>query len=172
MPLIKLGTIYFKTDAGRAEIATRSGKVDAVPRRLLIMVDGKKTVNDLGAYVRVGELVAALAYLEMQGLIESGQTPIHLLAPVAPGFAAPASDTEAPRAATCQQAFAKLRSDASGFVAERLGTSGAPISEAIERCKSPEELRRLLRGVEIFVSDKLDAQTAQTFARQFGKLLL
>jgi hypothetical protein len=135
------GTVYFKTDKGRAEVAGRSGQVNPAQRRILM-------------------------------LIESGGHEEVLPPPAAPGFAAPASATEAPRPATSVEEFAKVRGDAAAFVTDRLGAAGAPISGAIERCKSPEELRRLLRGVEAFVGQRLDAETAQSFARHFGKLLL
>ncbi|MBC7704475.1 MAG: hypothetical protein H7274_11115, partial [Rhodoferax sp.] len=80
------GTILAKTDNGRLEVAGRTGALSAVQRRLLILVDGKKSVNDLGAFVRVGELTGALYHLQDLGLI----TPIGELElvqpPVAPGF--------------------------------------------------------------------------------------
>ena len=65
-----------------------------------------------------------------------------------------------------------MRDDASRYVAQHLGVSGAPICDAIDRCKSPEELRRLLRGVEAFVGDKLSAATAHGIATDFGRLLM
>ncbi len=166
------GTIFSKTDSGRAEIATRSGLIDASQRRLLIMVDGKKTVNDLRAFVRAGELGRALEQLELHGLVESGEIDVLLELPAASGFIALANPAELPRAATSPLEFAKVRDAASRFVADHLGNPGAPICGAIDRCKSPDELRRLLRSVETFVGDRLDAATAQTFARHFGQLLL
>lgn len=166
------GTVYFKTDKGRAEVAGRSGQVNPAQRRILILIDGHKTVNDLSAFARAGELEPDLLHLRQLGLIESGEHEEVLPPPAAPGFAAPASATEAPRPATSVEEFAKVRGDAAAFVTDRLGAAGAPISGAIERCKSPEELRRLLRGVEAFVGQRLDAETANSFARHFGKLLL
>ena len=104
---MNLGTIYFKTSQGRLEVTARSGTLDARQRRLLIMVDGKKTVNELGAFVRVGELAAALERLLAYGLIESGLQEVDLLLPVAPGFSA-ASPGEVPRPATSWENFARL----------------------------------------------------------------
>ena len=166
------GTIYLKTDKGRSEVAGRSGLIDASQRRLLIMVDGKKTVNDLGAFVRVGELAGALDQLRLHGLVESAEVDVLLDLPAAPGFAAPANANALPRPATSPEEFARVRNEASQFVAHHLGNPGEPICGAIDRCKSPDELRRLLRSVETFVSDRLDAGTAQKFARHFGELLL
>ena len=166
------GAIYSKTDRGRAEVGARSGLIDASQRRLLIMVDGIKTVNDLRAFVRAGELAGALEQLELHGLVESGGVDVLLELPAASGFIALGSPADLPRAATSLLEFAKVRDAASRFVADHLGNPGAPICGAIDRCKSPDELRRLLRSVETFVGDRLDAETAQTFARHFGKLLL
>lgn len=162
---------YIKTDSGRAEFAERSRALSAVQRRVLIVVDGKKTFNDLGVFVRVGELEAALDHLLREGLIESTDdiAPLHM--PAAPGFAA-ANATESPRAATSPQQFEKVREDASRFVRDQLGGAGEPICEAIDRCHSPADLRKLLRGIEIFIGQRLSAETTQAFARHFGGLLL
>lgn len=162
---------YIKTDKGRAEMAGRSGALNALQRRVLILVDGKKTVNDLEAFVRVGELEAVMDFLLQEGMIESTGHMVLLQAPAAPGFAA-AEASEAPRAATDPEEFIKVRQQASIFVAENLGDSGEPICHAIDRCNSPAELRKLLRGVEIFIGQRLSVQTTQSFARHFGALLL
>jgi hypothetical protein len=165
------GVIYIKTDKGRTVVAERNVELSGLQRRLLIVVDGKKTVNDLGALVRAGELEGVLSVLLEHALIEPSGDVAILQAPSAPGFAA-APLNEPPRAATNPQAFAAVRDEASAFVRERLGAAGAPICEAIERCNSPAELRKLLRGVEIFIGDRLSAETTHAFARHFGALLL
>jgi hypothetical protein len=169
--MIDPGTIYVKTDKGRAEVAERGAIINPLQRRVLILVDGKKMANDLGAFVRVGELDGVLTMLLQQELIASTRDPAPLLAPVAPGFSA-ASAAAVPRPATSPAEFQKVRQQASDFVKERLGASGEPICVAIDRCDSPEALRKLLRGVEIFVGQRLSAETAQAFARHFGALLL
>lgn len=165
------GTTFAKTDRGRAEMAGRSGLLSALQRRVLIVVDGKKTVNDLGALVRVGELEPVLQYLQHMGLIDSTDHVVPLQAPAAPGYVA-CEATDIPRPATSPEKFLEVRADASRFVFDRLGASGAPICEAIGRCNNPAELRKLLRGIEIFVGQRLSAETTQAFARHFGRLLL
>ena len=165
------GMIYLKTDKGRAEIAERQGGLSGLQRRVLIMVDGTKTVNDLGAFVRVGELDDVLAHLLACGMLVPTEHIAPLQAPAAPGFAA-APPAQAPRPATSPEEFKKVRAQASSFVQERLGASGEPICEAINRCSSPDELRKLLRGIEIFIGQRLSAETTQAFARHFGSLLL
>ena len=165
------GSIPVKTDKGRHEMQERTDVLSAVQRRLLILVDGRRTVNDLGAFVRVGELVAALACLLQHGYVVAAGEPAVLAPLAAPGFAS-ASPQQPPRAATSPQEFARVRAEACGFIRHRLGEAAAPICSAVERCTSPEELRRVLRGVELFVGQRLDAQTAHSFARHFGAMLL
>ena len=165
------GTTLTKTDKGRMEMAERSGTLSAVQRRLLILVDGKKTVNDLGAFVRVGELTGALYHLQDLGLIEPSGQLVALQPPAGPGFVA-SRPAELARPATDPREFAAVRDQAARFVQERLGQAGAPIRVAIERCASPHELRSMLRGIEVFVGQRLDQQTTQAFARHFGALML
>lgn len=162
---------YIKTDKGRAEIAGRSHALNVVQRRLLIVVDGKRALNDLEAFVRAGELEAALEHLLGEGLIESTDEIVPLQPLAAPGFAA-ASAVDPPRPATSPEEFRKVRQETSRFISEQLGSGGEPICDAIDRCENPAELRKLLRGVEIFIGQRLSAETTQTFARHFGALLL
>ena len=165
------GTIPVKTDKGRQEMAIRTAALDVVQRRLLILVDGTRTVNDLGAYVRVGELNGALAHLLQHGFVAPWGEPAALPPPMAPGFSA--RDTVKPvRAATSLEHYERVRAEASAFIRQRLGDAATPICTAVERCASPRELRQVLRGVEVFVGQRLDAQTAKAFARHFGAMLL
>lgn len=165
------GTILCKTSLGRQEVASRSGALDGVQRRLLILVDGQRTVNELGAFVRVGELDGALARLLALRLVAPEGEPVELLPPVAEGFSASAPG-ELERPATSQRAYAEVRQAAAEFVQQRLGPAGEPLCAAITRCDNPQELRKVLRGIEVFVSQRLDAERAQAFARHFGSLLL
>lgn len=163
--------VYTKTAKGWAEVADREQGLNPVQRSLLILVDGHKTTLELRAFVRVDELDAALAHLQQAGLIEPADDLDGLTVPAALGFTA-ASPLEMPRAATNPAEFLKVREETSRFVREHLGASGEPICAAIDRCNSPAELRKLLRGVEIFIGQRLSTETTQTFTRHFGALLL
>lgn len=165
------GTRLSKTDAGRREVHHRSPRLGTVERRLLILVDGQKTVNDLDAFVRVGELESALAHLLELGLVSADGEPVTLKPAIAPGFSAPIP-SEPVRAASDMQAFATVRIEVARFVHNRLGAAAEPICDAIHRCRNPQELRALLRGIEVFIGQRLDPQTTQAFARHFGSLLI
>lgn len=169
--MLQPGTCLTKTDKGRHEIARRTGVLTAVQRRLLIVVDGQRSVNDLGAFVRVGELEDALCHLLALELVAHDGVDVLLEPAAAEGFSSPVP-LEPPRAATHLDAFAQVRTEAERFVHNRLGSAGDPICEAIARCRNPLELRAMLRGVEVFVGQRLDAATTQAFARHFGSLLL
>lgn len=169
--MLASGTRLAKTDAGRREVAQRSARLSTVERRLLILIDGHKTVNDLDAFVRAGERDPALARLVALGLVAPDGPAAALEAPVAAGFAA-SEPQQSPRPATSVQAFEQTRSEVARFVHNRLGDPAEPICEAIHRCRNPQELRALLRGIEVFIGDRLDPATTQAFARHFGSLLL
>ena len=62
--------IYAKTPKGVAEVGARGAQLSMVARRVLIMMDGKRTVDDLAIYVRAGEIGAILTQLESEGLAE------------------------------------------------------------------------------------------------------
>lgn len=168
---MELGTRLCKTDEGRQEVSHRSPRLTTIERRLLILVDGQKTVNDLGAFVRVGELEPALELLLRLSLVAADGEPLQLSPAVAPGFSAP-MPREPERPATSVQAFEEVRTEVARFVHNRLGAPADPICEAIHRCRNPQELRALLRGIEVFIGQRLDPATTQAFARHFGALLL
>lgn len=165
------GTRLGKTEAGRAEVRHRSARLSVTERRLLILIDGRKTVDELGAFSRVGELEPALQHLLALGLVAPDGPTAALEPAVAPGFSSPVP-LEPARPATDLQAFDQLRTEVARFVHNRLGEPAEPICAAIQRCRNPQELRALLRGIEVFIGQRLDAQTTQAFARHFGSLLL
>ena len=64
-----MGIIFAKTPKGQEEIATKSGGLSPRVRRALIMIDGKKTVDDLRALLQADDLQHTLGMLEESGLI-------------------------------------------------------------------------------------------------------
>ena len=48
----------------------RSAQLTMTTRRVLIMIDGKRTVDDLSILGKAGEIEAAIASLESSGLIQ------------------------------------------------------------------------------------------------------
>ena len=64
------GTLIFaKTPRGVAEVAARGPQLSMTSRRVLIMMDGRRTVDELSQIVRPGEIDGIIAQLESAGLI-------------------------------------------------------------------------------------------------------
>src|SRR5215467_1331274 len=61
--------IYSKTSRGIAEVNARSGAVSLTARRVLIMIDGRRTISELAPLVHAGEISAIVQQLEAQGFV-------------------------------------------------------------------------------------------------------
>jgi hypothetical protein len=61
--------VYCKSEAGFEEVQSRHAGLNARTRQLLILVDGKRNVAELGRMMAVAELEEFLALLELKGLI-------------------------------------------------------------------------------------------------------
>lgn len=65
-----MGVVFAKTPQGQEEIVNKSGGLTPRVRRVLIMIDGKKTVDDLRAMLQADDLQHTLGMLEELGYIE------------------------------------------------------------------------------------------------------
>lgn len=67
-----MGVIFAKTDKGQAELTQKSGGLTPRQRRVLIMVDGKRSVEELRELLQNDDLQHTLGLLEEAGFIEIG----------------------------------------------------------------------------------------------------
>lgn len=65
-----MGAIFAKTSKGQAEIANRSGGLSPRVRRVLIFIDGKRSINELRSMLQSDDLQHTLGLLEESGYIE------------------------------------------------------------------------------------------------------
>jgi len=65
-----MGVVFAKTALGHKEMEQRSGKLTPRVRRVLIFVDGKRTVEDLRGMILADDLQHTLGALEEDGYIE------------------------------------------------------------------------------------------------------
>ncbi|MBS1188439.1 MAG: hypothetical protein H6R10_231 [Rhodocyclaceae bacterium] len=65
-----MGVVFAKTRKGQEEIETKTGGLTPRVRRVLIFVDGKRTVDDLRAMLQSDDLQHTLGMLEEAGYIE------------------------------------------------------------------------------------------------------
>lgn len=65
-----MGVVFAKTAKGQEEIANKSGGLSPRVRRVLIFVDGKRTVDELRGMLQSDDLQNTLGQLEEDGYIE------------------------------------------------------------------------------------------------------
>lgn len=65
-----MGVVFAKTPKGQDEIATKAGGLTPRQRRVLIMIDGKRTVDDLREMLQADDLQHTLGMLEEDSYID------------------------------------------------------------------------------------------------------
>jgi hypothetical protein len=146
--------VFGKTPKGAAELAARSGALSLAQRRLLILIDGVRDVDQLAMLVpsALGESLAVLEQGEFIALV---------------GGAAGGADTvqgvstAIPEADMTTVHEAKTR--AVRAVNDLLGPAADALAMAIEAARSGDELRPLIREAERLVAAAHGAAAAQAF---------
>ena len=146
--------IFAKTPKGAAELAARSGALSLAQRRLLILVDGVREVEQLAGLVP-SALSESLAVLEQGGFIA-----------LAGGTAGDMTTVQGvptliPEAEMTTVFEAKSR--AVRAINDLLGPAADALAMAIEAAQSGDELRPLIREAERLVALAHGAATAQAF---------
>src|SRR5262249_7287182 len=153
--------VYAKTAKGAAEVASRSGAVSLAARRVLIMIDGKRTLAQLAPLARTGEISAIVEQLETQGLVQPVQAGA---AATTPMFAPPEAEDEYAEDRLGGN-FESVKRRAIRELADRLGPDSEVMASRIDQCRSTEELRQRLHEAERLVAGMLGEMQAQEFLR-------
>jgi predicted dinucleotide-utilizing enzyme len=163
--------IYVKTPKGVAEVGARGAQLSMVTRRVLIMMDGKRTVDELAVYVRVGEIGAVITQLESEGLAEKtgaiAATTVALRAiselapPQTPTVARPVPEERDLGPITLEEAKRRAVRELN----DRLGPEADGIAMRIEACRNIDEFRERVRDAERYVTAALGAAAAQDYLR-------
>ena len=146
--------VFGKTSKGAAELTARSGALALAQRRLLILIDGVRDVDQLAAIVP-SALEETLHVLEQGGYIT-------LL-----GQSTRGADTvqrasmSIPAAEMTSVDEARLR--AAQAVNELLGPAADDLAMAIEAARTGDALRPLIREAERLVTEAYGAAAAQAF---------
>jgi hypothetical protein len=159
--------VYAKTAKGVAEVSSRSGAVSLAARRVLIMIDGKRTVAELTPLARTGEIGGIIEHLEAQGLIH----PTHAAgtAPAAPAPPPPADATEELGEDRLTTSFEAIKRRAVRELSDRLGPDAEVMAVRIEHCRNTDELRQRLHEAERLVAGMLGDAQAQDFLRSLRR---
>lgn len=161
-----MATIFRKTDKGHAEIATRAHKLAPRLRSALILVDGKRSEEELA------RLVLAEPQATLRTLLEQGFVEVAPGAPAAPGrsAAAPEHGATPARAAAppmSAPAFAQHRRDAVRALTDAVGPMGEALAMKMERAASPAELQPLLSLASQVIGNARGAAQAGAFNTRF-----
>ncbi len=138
--------IFAKTAKGQEEVATKSGGLTPRQRRVLIMVDGKRSVDELRNMLQADDLQHTLGLLEEDGFIAMASIKEEasgaLLPPPAEGLPSITAFRPAP-----EPPNAKEMEMARNFIMNSLKTFCGPFAhlEIVERAfaaKTHEEMRQ------------------------------
>lgn len=160
-------TIYQKSAKGLEEMSSRTYKLPARERSVLIMVDGKSTAQEvIDKAKHFGDAEHFFQTLVENGFIEPTAVPampapaasVPSQAPVAP---APA---QAPTPAPSEKSLAAAKDFASHYLTRVIGPDADPMSVKIEGCKTPAELVQLVEKYREVVKSFGGSRRAEEFA--------
>lgn len=150
---------FAKTSAGVSEIQTRALGLNPLLRRLLVLVDGKRSFSELVTYVSGHDLSALLEELLGKGCIEEKEVPkpakISAAAPASPQAVASAVDSVKSFTEQGLMALAPMESRsakdvrmARDFMINTVNTmfgqyTRLTLVEAIHACQSTADLRKV-----------------------------
>jgi hypothetical protein len=155
-------TIYRKSALGNQEIAQRSLGLPPRLRSLLIMIDGRRTAQQLAALSPV-PLADALAELLGHGLVEAAGE-----APPEPKPAAPRAAARPAQAMPRAPSLDSLRREVPRALSDLVGPMAESLSIKIEKATSAETIVPLLQVAVQVVRNTRGAQAAQEFAQRFN----
>lgn len=156
-----MSTTYRKTIKGVTEIETRAFRLTPRLRNLLILLDGKLTLDGLRPLISQG-LDEGLQVLLQGGFIEAAVVPEPIHPAARPTTAAHPAPPE-PASAD----FLAVRQAVVRMVNEQLGPAAESVAIRIERAANAAELQPLLATAARLVHQVRGAQAAQAFRARF-----
>lgn len=160
--------VYSKTARGIAEISLRSAQLSMSTRRVLIMIDGKRSVDDLSMLVKPGEIASVIANLEGSGLIQRVSSQGALDVPTINGMESALSPNTSggldERDAT-PITLEEVKRRAVRGLHDRLGPEAETLAIRLENCHTIEEFRNHVREAERFISMALGPAAAQEYLK-------
>ena len=163
-----MATIYRKTRKGQLEIETRALKLAPRLRSLLILVDGRRSDDELVQMMPAAGLESLLA-LATEGLIEvigvtsSGPSAAQREAAAA---AAPAPNPAPPAAPA--RSFEQRRREMVRALTDQVGPMSETLAIRIERASSAADLAPLVEAAANMVGNVRGRASADAFRQRFG----
>jgi len=157
--------IHRKTAKGLSEIETRAHRLPPRLRSALILVDGKRSDEDLMKMI-LQEPAAALAALVEQGFIEVVAGSEH--ASPAAAASAGASGVAAAPSAPAVVPFEIRRRDAVRALTDLMGPLGEAAALRLEKARNPAELAMQVALAQQVISNTLGDAAAARYGERFG----
>jgi hypothetical protein len=147
----------------------RSAQLAMTARRVLIMIDGKRSVDELAMLLPPGAIDSVIAQLESAGLIQRANQSGPIDVPTISGGREDAMPTPAggggggddPNPMTLDEAKRRAVRELN----DRLGPDAETLSMRIERCRTIEDFRERVREAERFVTAMLGSAAGQDYLR-------
>lgn len=162
--------VYSKTPKGIAEISLRSAQLAMMARRVLILIDGRRSVDELASQLRSDDVWPAVTQLETLGLIQRVVASHSLDVPTVAG-----RELEGPTTSggAIDEASAMTLEEAKRRAVRELMDRFGPGADAlvlrIEHCRTIEDFRERVREAERFVSASLGPSAAAEYLRALRK---
>jgi len=153
--------VFKRTPRGETALQQKDPSLGVTQRRCMLLANGKRTVRDIAACFRPGELGPILKELVDRGLL---QPP--------PSGTAPIVRTAEKIAFIDDQRFAEIQQRAMKEINEKLGPAGKAVATQISACARPEQLRITLRIVEKALQAAVGADYAKDFVKRVGQELM
>lgn len=141
-----MAVVFAKTQKGQEEMEHRGGGLTPRVRRVLIFVDGKRSVDDLRAMVASDDLTHTLGMLEEEGFIEAVATrdKIGQTTAASAGQALPSITAFRDLSETDAMSLAKARNFMNNTINVFAGSVGtSTLIDHIQNAQSHEQLRAL-----------------------------
>ena len=154
--MVQRTAVYHKSDKGVQSLAARDPVLTPKLRSMLIMVDGKRTLEELaklaGALVDAEQLMGQLLELQM----------VEAVAAAAPGPAAGASSAPAPLTAVT---LAEAKRFAVRRLTDLLGPTAEDLCLRIESTRTAADFAAAVKRAEAVLRDFGGSDMAASFAR-------
>ncbi len=157
--------IHRKTAKGLAEIETRAHRLPPRLRSALILVDGKRSDEELAKMV-LQDPDGTLKALAEGGFIEAFEGPAPPPPRAAPTRPAAPAPTPAPTMAA--PSFEQTRKEAVRALTDLVGPMAEAVALRMEKARSAEELRPLLTLRMQIIANTRGRQMAADYGRRFG----
>ncbi len=161
-----MAIIYSKTPDGQNEIETRARRLPPRARSTLILVDGKRTDNDLAKLVQqADETLQALLDAGLIEVVATKSAPVKDTVP-AP-LSAESAAAPAPASGMALVEFEATRRDAVRAINDLLGPEAENLALKMERATNAEQLRGALERAVAYIANARGGGAAAQFAAKF-----